>query len=90
MPNTRSAKKRLRQNVVRNARNRAARTALRTQIRKVRQAIDERNVETSEVEFRTAAQRLDRAAVRHLIHPNVAARTKSRLSAHIKALKTAG
>lgn len=87
MPNIASAKKRLRQNVVRRARNRSARSTLRTQIRKVREAIATGNVEQSETEFSVAVKMLDRAAAHNVIHANAAARTKSRLSKAIKALK---
>lgn len=89
MPNSPSAKKRLRQNVTRRGRNRAARTALRSQVRRVRAAIAAGDAETCEKEFRLAAEKFDRAASKRLIHPNVAARSKSRLSAQIKAVKTA-
>lgn len=88
MPNTKSAKKRLRQNEASRARNRATMSSVRTQVRKVRQAIDESNQEACEVEFRLAAKILDKAAAKRIIHPNKAARTKSRLSAAIKAVKS--
>lgn len=87
MPNTKSAKKRLRQNVERRARNRSMRTAVKTQVRKVREAVQAADVETAEVEFRLAAKKLDRAGARNVIHCNAAARLKSRLSARIRALK---
>jgi small subunit ribosomal protein S20 len=77
----------MRQDAVRRARNRSTKSALRTQVRKVREAIAAKEVETSQTEFRTLAKKLDRAAARNVIHPNRAARTKSRLSAAIKALK---
>jgi small subunit ribosomal protein S20 len=86
MPNTPSAKKRMRQDAVRRARNRATKSGLRTQLRKVREAITAKDAEKSQVEFRTMAQKLDRAAARKVIHANRAARTKSRLTAAIKAL----
>lgn len=88
MPNTATAKKRLRQNVVRRARNRATKSALRTQVRKVREALAAGNVEVCEAEFRATAKSLDQAAAKNVIHANRAARLKSRLSAAIKALKT--
>jgi small subunit ribosomal protein S20 len=88
MPNTASAKKRLRQDVGRRARNRATKSSIRTQLRKVRGAIDAKDVETSEMEFRLLTKKLDQAAAKYVIHPNAAARTKSRVSAAIKALKT--
>jgi small subunit ribosomal protein S20 len=88
MPNTQSAKKRLRQSIVRRARNRAAKSAIKGQIRKVRDAIAQHNVETAETEFRLVAKRLDKAAANGVVHANLAARVKSRLSAAIKATKT--
>jgi len=86
MPNIMSAAKRLRQDKVRNLRNRGVRTALRSQIKKVRTAIADGNVELSQTEFRLAVKKLDQAAVVNTIHPNAAARTKSRLNSQIKAL----
>ncbi len=90
MPNTLSAKKRLRQNEVRRARNRALQSALRTQVKKVRQAVSSGDVGKAEEEFRVAAKKLDRAAARNIIHKNSVARTKSRLQKAIKAAKQAG
>ena len=87
MPTTKSAKKRLRQNVARRDRNRSIKRAVRHQCRKVREAVNAGDVELAEAEFRLAAKRLDRAGARNIIHRNAAARTKSRLSAKIKALK---
>jgi small subunit ribosomal protein S20 len=89
MPNTKSAKKRLRQNVVRKTHNRAVKRSVRTQIRKVREAVKANDVDQAETEFRLVAKKLDRAASRNIIHCNSAARLKSRLSARIKAIKTA-
>lgn len=87
MPTTRSAKKRLRQNIANRERNRSAKRAVRTQCRKVREAIEAGNAEQAEIEFRLAVQKLDRAGARNIIHRNATARTKSRLAAKIKALK---
>lgn len=87
MPTTKSAKKRLRQNLAARARNRSRRSAVRTQIKKVRSAIQAGNVEAAETEFRAVQKKLDQAGASRLIHPNAAARLKSRLSEKIKALK---
>jgi small subunit ribosomal protein S20 len=86
MPNTASAKKRMRQDAVRRARNRSTKSALRTQIRKVREAVTAKDAEKSQAEFRLLTKKLDQAATRKVIHANRAARTKSRLSRAIKAL----
>lgn len=87
MPNTRSAKKRLRQNIIRRARNRSARQALRTQCRKVREAVQQGDLSRAESELRLAAKKLDRAGAKNIIHRNAAARTKSRLSSAIRLAK---
>jgi small subunit ribosomal protein S20 len=87
MPNTASAKKRMRQDAVRRSRNRSAKSSIRTQIRKVRESIAAKDLEKSQAEFRTLVKKLDRAAARNVIHANAAARTKSRISAAIKAIK---
>ena len=87
MPNTSSAKKRMRQDALRRARNRSTKSTLRTQVRKIRSAIAAKKVDESETEFRTLVKKLDRAAAQNVIHANAAARTKSRLSQAIKALK---
>ncbi|MCG8648185.1 MAG: 30S ribosomal protein S20 [Pirellulales bacterium] len=85
MPNTESAKKRLRQNEKRRLHNRAQKSQVRSQIRKVREAVKAGDTEKAQAEFRVATKRLDRAASKNLIHKNAAARTKSRLSRLIKS-----
>jgi small subunit ribosomal protein S20 len=87
MPNTKSAKKRHRQSLVRRARNRARKSQIKTQVRKVREAIAAGDIETAETEFRLATRILDRSAAAGVVHGNLAARGKSRLSAAIKAAK---
>ena len=87
MPNTASAKKRLRQNTVRRDRNRAIKSTVRTQIKKVLTAVKDGNVEQAEQEYRKAAKGLDRASARRVIHPNATSRYKSRLQRAIKRIK---
>ncbi len=89
MPNTKSAKKRLRQDEKRRLINKAIKTAVRGQIRKVREAVKAGDPEKADEEFRLAAKRLDRAGARNIIHRNAAARTKSRLQKAIKGSKQA-
>jgi small subunit ribosomal protein S20 len=80
MPTTKSAKKRHRQSLERRAVNRSTKSAIKTQVRKVREAITAGDLAKAETELRTATTKLDRAASKRVIHPNAAARTKSRLS----------
>ena len=87
MPNSKSAKKRLRQDAVRRTRNRAVKSAIKTQVRKVREAITAGDVATAETELRLAAKRVDKAAAAGVVHANMAARVKSRLCAAVKTAK---
>ena len=86
MPNTASAKKRLRQNEKRRIHNRAAKSNMRSQIRKVREAVEAGDSERAQAEYKTAQQKIDQAASKNLIHRNAAARTKSRLVALLKSV----
>lgn len=90
MPNNASAKKRLRQNVVRQARNKAIKSSMRTQVKKVRLAATAGDIETAEKEFILATKKLDRAGAKGIIHANTAGRYKSRLSQMIKKAKASG
>ncbi|MCG8583508.1 MAG: 30S ribosomal protein S20 [Pirellulales bacterium] len=87
MPNSLSAKKRLRQNERLQLRNRSMKRSVKTQLKRVHTAIAEGDYAKGDEEFRTAVKRLDQAAAKRVIHPNAAARTKSRLSAKLKAAK---
>ncbi len=87
MPNTSSAAKRLRQNVVQRDRNRSIKSALRGQVRKVRELIAAGDVGKAEEGYRVVAKKLDQAGALNLIHRNAAARTKSRLQSAIKKAK---
>lgn len=89
MPNSPSAAKRLRQNKTRQLANKAIKSAMRTQVKKVVTAANAGDIETAEKEFRAAAKSLDRAGAKKIIHPNKAGRTKSRLSHLIKKAKSA-
>lgn len=87
MPHTKSAKRRHRQSLERRTKNRATKSAIKTQIKKVRAAIASGDMATAETELRTATTQMDRAGAKRIIHPNKAARTKSRLVHLMKAAK---
>ncbi|MFL2544676.1 MAG: 30S ribosomal protein S20 [Longimicrobiales bacterium] len=82
MPNIKSAKKRVRTSHDANARNRTVRSQLRSAIKKVRTAED---LSSAETEYKKAQVLIDRAATNRILHPNSAARLKSRLSKAIKS-----
>lgn len=76
MPRIKSAKKRMRQSKAAREHNRTQRSQLRTAIKKVRSAAKEDAAET----YAAAVKVIDRMGRKRLIHPNAAARTKSRLA----------
>jgi small subunit ribosomal protein S20 len=89
MPHTRSAKKRLRQNEKRRMRNRAAIKTIKTQIKKVQALAQGEDLEALRTEFRMAVKKLDKAASRRIVHPNMAARKKSQLARLLHDKETA-
>jgi small subunit ribosomal protein S20 len=74
VPNIASAKKNMRKSRAAMARNRAQRSTLRTALKKAH------GTESQPAERLTAVTLLDRAARKGLIHPNAAARHKSRMA----------
>jgi small subunit ribosomal protein S20 len=59
---------------------------MRTQIRKVREAVKAGDNDQAQSEYRAAQKSIDKAASKNLIHRNAAARTKSRLTKLVKTL----
>lgn len=87
MPNIKSAKKRLRQNVVRRTRNRSFRTQVRNRCKNVIKSVREGDQQGAESRLLEAIQILDRAGSKKIIHKNAVARKKSRLSKMLKKMK---
>lgn len=87
MPNTRQAKKDLRQAVKANAKNTAARTALHKMQKEVRLAVEAKDKNKATELVRKLQQLLDKAAKHNVVHWKTAARKKSRLSTKINAIK---
>jgi small subunit ribosomal protein S20 len=84
MPHTRSAKKSLRRNEKRRLQNRAVKRAIKTQIKKVLTAAAG-PIDQLRAEFNLAAKKLDKAAAKRVVHPNLAARKKSQLAKLVHA-----
>jgi len=87
MPNTQSASKRLRQRKVRTLRNKTIKSSIKTQVKKVLKAAEEKDLTKADVEYRLAAKKLDKASAKGVIHKNAAARKKSRLQHALKRAK---
>src|SRR4051794_20284687 len=80
MPHTPSAKKHIRKTEKRRLRNRIIKKTIRTHCKRVVAAVAEGNVELIKTELVLAVKKIDKAAAKRVIHPNMAARKKSQLA----------
>lgn len=87
MANSAQARKRARQNVKRRTQNASQRSMVRTFIKRVNAAIEQKSYESATEAYNKAVPVIDRMADKGIIHKNKAARHKSRLNSAIKALK---
>jgi len=85
--NTQSAEKQIRSSYRKWARNRYLKGQLRGAMRMLRAAIASGDYEQAATLMPRAASQLDKAARKNLIHPNKAARLKSRLMLQINSLR---
>lgn len=86
MPNIRSAKKRMRQSARARNQNRARRSEMRTVVKSFLDAVDSGDAEAASSQWQRAQAIIDRSARLGVIHPNTAARTKSRLARRLQHL----
>ena len=89
MAHTLSAKKRIRQNATRRARNRWRLRRMRIAIKDFETAVASGDVTKATEAMRAAGKIVDRTAQKGVIHRNQASRRKSRMSARVKALQSA-
>ena len=80
MPNIKSAKKRVLVNKTKAAQNKAAKSALKTDIKKFEAAVAEGNRSEADVAYKVAVKAVDKAAAKGLMHKNNAAHKKSALT----------
>ena len=89
MANIKSQIKRNKQNEKARQRNKAVKSALRTHVRKFREAADSGNVEEATVALRNASRHLDKAVSKGVIHKNQAANRKSAIAKRLAELQEA-
>jgi small subunit ribosomal protein S20 len=89
VPNIKSAKKRHRQSLERRARNRSAKSTLKTAIKKLRETVEAKKFDDAKALYSDLCKLLDQTASKKIIHVNKASRTKSRLSSYLKKASTA-
>jgi small subunit ribosomal protein S20 len=88
MANTASARKRIRQTIVRSARNQARLSRMRTFVKKVEAAIAGGDRAAANAALIAAQPEMQRAAGKGVIHKNTISRKLSRMTARIKSLPT--
>lgn len=86
MANSPQARKRARQNGTRRLHNASLRSTVRTYIKRVYTLVQSGDAEAAKAAYAEAVPVIDRMADKGIIHKNKAARHKSRLNAHVKAL----
>jgi small subunit ribosomal protein S20 len=80
MAHTKSALKRSRQNERLRVKNKGIRSDVKTQIKSLRAAITAKDAKAIATQVRLTQGKLDKAAKHRVIHPNAAARIKSRIA----------
>ncbi len=80
MANIKSQIKRIKTNEKARLRNKSVKSALKTSIRKFREAADAGDVATATTQMQAASRQLDKAASKGVIHANQAANRKSAMA----------
>ena len=86
MPNIKSAKKRVLVSKVNNERNKMAKSALKTTLKKFEAAVAEGNKEQADSADTAAVKSIDQAVKKGIIHKNNAARKKSSIALKMNKL----
>lgn len=89
MAKSKSSEKRIKVNERRRVRNQTYRSATRTIVRKAERAIAVDASDETATALKAAISQLDKAAGKGIIHPNAAARKKSRLMARFNKVAQA-
>ena len=87
MANIKSKQKRILTNEKARQRNKAVRSAVRTEIRKFRAAVAEGDKAAAEKQLRVASRALDKSVSKGVFHRNNAANKKSRMAARLNAMQ---
>jgi small subunit ribosomal protein S20 len=87
MAHSRTAKKRVRQNIKAKALNRWRLRDMREAFKDFNEQLIHGTAQTAAESFKKASRVIDRTAQKGVIHKNQAARRKSRMSARLKAMK---
>ena len=86
LPNIKSAKKRVLVSQTKAAQNKAAKSALKTELKKFDTAVAEGNRSEADVAYKVAVKAVDKAVVKGLLHKNNAAHKKSSMTIKLSKL----
>ena len=86
MPNIKSAKKRVLISKVENERNKAAKSALKTTVKKFDAAVNSGDKDLADAAFKAAVKSVDKAVKKGILHKNTAARKKSSMAVKMNKL----
>ena len=86
MPNIKSAKKRVLVSQTKAMQNKAAKSALKTDIKKFEAAVAEGNRSEADVAYKVAVKAVDKAVVKGLLHKSNAAHKKSSMTIKLSKL----
>ena len=87
MANIKSQIKRNKTNEKARLRNQAIRSAVRTEIRKFKAAVEAGDKAAAEAQLRVASRKLDKAVSKGVIHRNQAANRKSKLAKLVNSME---
>lgn len=87
MPNIKSAKKRILVSARRREENILVNSSMKTAIKNVEKDVKANDKEKAMADLKIAFTRIDKAVVTKLVHPNKAARLKSRLTKSVNSME---
>ena len=87
MPNIKSSAKRVQIGKINNARNKATRSALKTDLKKFDAAVNGGDKAIAEGAYKVAVKAVDKAVAKGVIHKNNAAHKKSKLTVKLNGMQ---
>lgn len=90
MPKDKSTAKRIRQNEKNRSRNRAFKSRLKTEVRKVLESCDAGNKESAETALKNTIPVIDEAVSKGILHRNTGSRKISRITKKVARLNAQG
>jgi len=87
MPNIKSQEKRDRQNIKRRTKNRLLKTRIKTDQKKLAEAVKSKNIEEAEKNFNILSKHLDKAVKKSAVHKNFSANKKSKAAKLVNSIK---